>query len=188
MSQEQNSPEVKIINLANAVTALRLVLLPVIIYGIVTTQGLLAVLAMGAVVLTDLVDGRIARRLGQASAFGGMFDSIIDFVMIYSLFISCYASGRLTIFQFAILYIAMFSTFLLQISAMGSGRSEGILRTRSGKITGALEYGYLLFLVVREVLPDKAVISIFNWIFFGALAIMIMLSSIGAVIRLRRMV
>jgi hypothetical protein len=82
----------------------------------------------------------------------------------------------------------MLSTFLLQISAMGSGRSEGILRTRSGKITGALEYGYLLFLVVREVLPDKAVISIFNWIFFGALAIMIMLSSIGAVIRLRRMV
>jgi cardiolipin synthase (CMP-forming) len=175
---------------ANALTASRLVLLPVVIAGLVEGygRGWLAPIAMGLIVLTDLLDGRVARHMHQQSRFGGALDSTIDFILIYSLFITFYAIGLLATYQFAVLFVAMLTTFLLQMVAMGSGTSEGILRTRTGKITGALQYGYILFLVTFEVLPAWEGWDIINLAWFTLLAIFICLSSSGAIIRMRRMI
>jgi cardiolipin synthase len=186
---EQNCPKtVSFLTVANALTAARLLLLPVIIIAVTMDQGMLAVLTMAAVVLTDLLDGRIARRLGQASAFGGTLDSTIDFVLIYSLFITFYAAGRLDTYQFVIIYVAMLTMFVLQIGSMGSGQSDGVVRTRTGKVTGALQYLYLLFLVAREVLPESSVVYIIDQAIFWPLAVSIVLSSIGCIRRVKRMV
>lgn len=185
---EGNMTQTAFFTIANILTAARLVLLPVVITGVVTHHGWVAVIAMAAVVLTDLLDGRIARRMKQQSAFGGTLDSTIDFVLIYSLFIAFYAAERLEVYQFAILYVMMLTTFLMQLVAMATGASEGVMRTRTGKITGALQYGYILFLVVREVLPMEAWVATLNFVWFLTLAGMICLSSSGAIIRLRRMI
>jgi len=187
MEKERHS-EVSFITVGNALTVARLILLPVIIVGIVLGLGYLAVAGMAAVVLTDLLDGRISRRMGQASAFGGTLDSTIDFVLIYSLFIAFYAAGRLATYQFAIIYVAMLTNLMLQLFAMGTGQGEGVVRISLGKLTGALQYGYLLFLVVREVLPKTHPVATVNIVLFVVLAVGIVLSSIESVVKLRKMV
>jgi len=172
---------------ANLLTFSRLIILPVVIVGIAARHGYVAVVAMGVILITDLLDGRIARRLGQATSFGKSFDSTVDFVLIYALFIAFYAAGRLATWQFGFLYLAMLTIFLLQFALIAAGKGEEVASTALGKITGALEYGYLLFLVAREVLPASTAISIVNMVFFGVLACAIALNSVQCVVRIRGM-
>jgi cardiolipin synthase len=180
--------KVKFLTIGNALTASRLLLLPIIIVAIVLGKGPIAVAGMALVVITDLLDGRISRRLGQASTFGGTLDSTVDFVLIYSLFITFYAAGRLLVWEFVVIYIAMLSTFLMQIGSMASGSSEGTVKSKSGKLTGALQYFFLLFLVASEVLPKTEPVRIVHWVIFGVLAASIVLSSVRALGKLGKIV
>ncbi|MET3511409.1 CDP-alcohol phosphatidyltransferase family protein [Plantibacter flavus] len=65
-------------NLPNAITAGRIVLLPVFA-ALVITGSYLAALVVGAVVfLSDVADGQIARRMGTVSALGTWLDGVAD--------------------------------------------------------------------------------------------------------------
>ncbi|MEI6913916.1 MAG: CDP-alcohol phosphatidyltransferase family protein [Armatimonadota bacterium] len=184
----EQAASTKFVTIGNGLTASRLVLLPVIVGGIATHHGWLAVGGMVAAVVTDLLDGRVSRRLRQASAFGATLDSTIDFVLIYSLFMAFYASGRLATYQFIILYVSMLSNLLLQLGSMGNGNADGVVRTVTGKITGALQYTYLLFLVVCEVLDKSKMLEMVNLAMFSLVAVTIALSTVRFVIRLKDMV
>jgi len=171
---------------ANLLTFSRLILLPVVIVGVVTRHGYIAVGVMALIVLTDLLDGRIARRLGQAAAFGASLDSTVDFVLIYSLFITFYAVGRLATYQFAFLYLAMLTILSLQFALMAAGGAE-IATTKLGKVTGALQYAYLLFLVALEILPGRPAVATADTAIFAALAAAIVASSIECIMRMWKM-
>ena len=164
------------ITAANLLTFSRLILLPVVIIGIATHQGYVTVAGMVVILATDLLDGRVARRLHQAGGFGRTLDSTVDFVLIYSLFIAFYAAGRLDSYQFAILYLAMLTILTLQFAGIASG-SEEAATTALGKLTGALQYGYLLFLVTREVIRPTPAVDVLNTAFFGVLALAIAVNS-----------
>jgi cardiolipin synthase len=177
--------ETRFITIGNGLSAARLVLLPVMIAGIALHVGWLAVAGMGAALVTDLLDGRISRRLGQASGFGATLDSTIDFVLIYSLFIALYAAGRLATYQFLVIYVAMLSNLLLQLGSMGSGRADGVVRTVTGKIAGALQYAYLLFLIAREVIRPSKAVETANIVIFALLTAAIAISTVRFLVRLK---
>jgi phosphatidylglycerophosphate synthase len=163
------------LTIANVLTFARLILLPVVIIGIVTSQGWITVAAMATVLLTDLLDGRIARRLRQATQFGKALDSTVDFVLIYSLFIAFYAAGRLPTYQFAILYIAMLTILSVQLLTQSGGTTAS---PATGKLVGALEYLFLLFLTAREVLPEAPLVAHLGLALFVILAGAIALNTI----------
>ncbi len=176
-----------IITIANMLTFARLVLLPVVIVGVATDNGWLAVGAMFAAWVTDLLDGRFARRMNQAQTFGRALDSTVDFALIYCLFIAFYAAGRLATYQFAFLYLAMLSILSLQLFLTAVGRSDEVASTRLGKPTGALQYLYLLFLVVLEVLPDTETIAIVHQIYFNILALAIVANTVEIILLMARL-
>jgi CDP-diacylglycerol--glycerol-3-phosphate 3-phosphatidyltransferase len=75
---------VPVVNAANALTALRLVLVPVFI-GLVVASDMIhpswriaACLTFAFASMTDLVDGWIARRFGLVTSFGKVADPIAD--------------------------------------------------------------------------------------------------------------
>jgi len=177
------APRSSIFQPGNLLTTSRLVLLPVIIAGVVENIGWLAVGGMVAAWITDLLDGRLARRLGQAGPFGKTLDSTIDFVLIYSLFMTFYAAGRLETWQFLILYLGMFATLLLQLSSSQGGE---IVPTKLGKLAGALEYTFLIFLVVAEVLPPTPLLDQVKLVFFLVLAAGVVGSVVENLWRVRR--
>lgn len=67
---------------ANALTALRLAAAPLSAWAVATTQWRLALVVFGLAVVTDLLDGATARRLGQVSRAGGFFDHATDCVFV----------------------------------------------------------------------------------------------------------
>ncbi len=73
--------------MANALTATRLLLaVPFALFmaRADTRHALLAGLALAVAIVTDLLDGRVARRRGTASPAGGAFDHTTDFLFVTS--------------------------------------------------------------------------------------------------------
>lgn len=189
MSEEvRKTQPIRLFTLGNMLTIARLVLLPVIIAGIALGAGYVAVAGMAAALLTDLLDGRVSRRLGTASEFGRNLDSTIDFVLLHSLFIALFAAGRLVTYQFAIIYVAMLATLVLQMLSNSAAPEKGLVRPKFGKPTGALEYTYLLFLIVREILPVSSVVGIVNTVIFSALDASALIYILECMIKVRRLV
>lgn len=63
---------------ANLVTALRLALIPATYFSIIFADWLLAAVLFTVVVVTDVVDGRLARKFNQATPLGGLLDHATD--------------------------------------------------------------------------------------------------------------
>ena len=84
----------RVVTLPNAISALRIVLIPVFWWLIVdpdtTTVG---VLLFGIVLATDWVDGTIARRTGQVSEVGKVLDPLADRAVILAGLIALVVRG-----------------------------------------------------------------------------------------------
>jgi CDP-diacylglycerol--glycerol-3-phosphate 3-phosphatidyltransferase len=77
-------PPVPLVNAANAITTLRLVLVPVFVLMVTTSEmtdrdwRIAACVTFGVASLTDFIDGWIARRYGLVTSFGKVADPIAD--------------------------------------------------------------------------------------------------------------
>lgn len=76
-----------------ALTALRLVLAPVILELIVAGRGAAAAACLAMAMATDAADGPLARRYGVASRAGAWFDVWTDFIVIEAAFIGFAVTG-----------------------------------------------------------------------------------------------
>jgi CDP-diacylglycerol---glycerol-3-phosphate 3-phosphatidyltransferase len=74
-------PQPGLVNLANALTVIRLVLVPVVVACLLaggTGWRVAAFVAFGVASVTDLLDGRVARSRGLITDFGKIADPIAD--------------------------------------------------------------------------------------------------------------
>ncbi len=158
----------------NAVTLIRLALLPVFIVLVLTTDHwavaawLLAVL--GA---TDWVDGYLARRLHQVSNVGKILDPVADRLLVMSGVVTIAVVGAVP-WWFAGLTLArevLVSAMTLTLAALGAARIDVLWW---GKVsTFALMVAYPLFLLTSN--PHGAprstwqeVIRDLTWVIGGA--------------------
>jgi CDP-diacylglycerol--glycerol-3-phosphate 3-phosphatidyltransferase len=87
-----------LVNVANALTVLRLGLVPVFVYfleGSGTGWRIVAFVAFGVASLTDLLDGELARRRGLITDFGKIADPIADKVLTGSALVTLSLLGEL---------------------------------------------------------------------------------------------
>ena len=83
------------LNLANALTALRLVLAPVFLVLYVGGGRLRALAAFAAAAATDVLDGLVARVLHQQTRLGAFLDPIADKFLAACALVALAATGRL---------------------------------------------------------------------------------------------
>src|SRR5215475_3458322 len=74
--------------LANWLTILRIVLIPVFVSLLVYRRPGMALLAFAAAAVTDLLDGYVARRHGSQSRLGAFLDPLADKLLLVSSFIT----------------------------------------------------------------------------------------------------
>ena len=73
------------LNIPNSLTLFRIVAIPLVVlvfYLPVEWAGPACGLLFGLAALTDLLDGYLARKLGQTSAFGAFLDPVADKLMV----------------------------------------------------------------------------------------------------------
>jgi len=92
------APPPGLVNAANALTVIRLVLVPVFVICLLIggpAWEVAAFFAFGVASLTDLLDGRIARSRGLITDFGKIADPIADKALTGSALVTLSALGRL---------------------------------------------------------------------------------------------
>ncbi len=109
-------------NLANLLTSFRLLLIPVIVYVLVSEVGnykLIAGILFVISALTDLFDGIIARKFNIETDLGRILDPVADKLTLIAIFITLLfkgviplAAGIIIIARDAVLFIASAVLFL----------------------------------------------------------------------------
>jgi len=92
---ELSGDEASPLNLANGLTALRIVLAPVFLLLYVEGDRLRALAAFAAAAATDVLDGLVARALRQHTRLGAFLDPIADKLLAACALVALAATGRL---------------------------------------------------------------------------------------------
>jgi CDP-diacylglycerol---glycerol-3-phosphate 3-phosphatidyltransferase len=113
------------VNLPNALTLSRLVIVPVFAVVLVTGESTASrVLALVLFVLacaTDLVDGWLARRWGQVTAFGVMVDPVADKALIGTALVALSLLGRVPWWATAIILGRELAVTALRVAVLRHG-------------------------------------------------------------------
>jgi cardiolipin synthase len=83
------------VNLPNAITIGRFLLVPVVIWAIASGHMLFAFWLFVAAAVSDSVDGFLAKHLGLTSEFGAYLDPLADKAMLMSIYVSLSIAGLL---------------------------------------------------------------------------------------------
>lgn len=118
---------------ANLLTAIRAVVVVPMCYAILNQAWIIAALLFITAVVTDIFDGKVARRLNQTSPFGGLFDHSTDAAFVS---LSCWAfANQDTINDLLPVFIILaFMQYMLDSKALAGvalrmsaiGRNNGI--------------------------------------------------------------
>ena len=130
-----SSPGAGVRNAANALSSLRLAIVPLFAYAIVSAQDTIALALFVFATATDVVDGYIARRLSATSRIGAVLDPVADWLIITAAFVGLAATGRIP----AWVVVPVVGRVVLIINGwaylVGAGQASVPPSRLSGKIT-----------------------------------------------------
>ncbi len=131
---------------ANGLTAIRLALAPFLAMAVLDGNFVLAHGLFWLAVATDLADGRVARRYGEASPIGGLFDHATDATFVATGLLAVAQGGQVPMLL-PPLVLAAFLQYTFDSRAL-SGRT---LRASSlGRLNGIAYFVLLGIPVVRD--------------------------------------
>jgi Phosphatidylglycerophosphate synthase len=164
----------------NALTLARLVLIPIFVVLIVTSDGghsWPAAIVFGVAAITDQVDGWLARRWRVESSFGKVADPLADRLMIDAAVILLWHAGRLPWIALAIPArdLALIAGYKLVV-----GRGYELAVNFAGKAATWLLYASLAFIMVT---PDGTGWPL--WLFWAGFALAAV-SLVGYLLKARR--
>jgi CDP-diacylglycerol---glycerol-3-phosphate 3-phosphatidyltransferase len=129
-------------NIANALTVLRLVLVPVFLVGLLHDGGhhtgwrVTAFVVFAAAALTDRFDGELARRRNLITDFGKLADPIADKALIGAALIGLSALGELWWWVTSVILVREIGVTLLRFWVIRHGV---IAASRGGKLKTLLQ-------------------------------------------------
>ena len=158
------------LNLPNKLTLLRMALVPVYLLLIAVGFDWPALIVFAVASITDLLDGKIARKHGLVTNFGKFMDPIADKMLTHTAFILLCAMGRLNVVACIIFVAPEFVVSGLRLVAVEQGHviAAGI----SGKIKTVLQ---MILALVLTVLPSLTAFA--QWL-LGMGAVIAVLSNL----------
>ena len=151
----------------NALTILRFLLIPVILLFLVQDNYVLAFVFFTISALTDVLDGRIARKFNLITDFGKLMDPLADKLTQLSILIVLFIKG---VFPIWILIIILLKELLMIIGASFLYKKELVVSSKW--------YGKLATVMFYIAIVSSLFIKIFNvtinfdiYIYYLALAL-----------------
>ena len=181
----QKPPAPGLLNIANALTVLRLLLVPVFVWFLVsggTSDRAIAFVAFALASVTDLLDGELARRRSLITDFGKIADPIADKALTGAALFTLSALGELAWWVTAIIVIRELAVTGLRFWVIRRGV---IAASRGGKAKTMLQ----IIAISLYILPWH--ITAIREIVMGAALIVTVITGIdytARAIRLRRAV
>ncbi len=154
-AQQATAAPPRTLNAANALTVLRLLLVPVFVLLLLTgtTGGRIAAFAVFLIAsVTDLLDGRIARRRGLVTDFGKIADPIADKALTGAALITLSVHGELAWWVTAVIGVRELGVTVLRFWVIRHGV---IAASRGGKLKTLLQ----VVAITLYVLPGPPAIA-----------------------------
>lgn len=172
---------------ANALTGLRLLLAPLLAWAILDGAAGAALAAFALAVATDLADGRVARRFGEASALGGFLDHATDALFVATGLAALALAGHIPA-PLPPLVLAAFAQYALDSRRVGAPLA--LRASALGRWNGIAYFVLLGIPVVRDGLaigwPGGGLVRALGWVLV-ATTVASMLDRGLAVLRARRL-
>jgi CDP-diacylglycerol---glycerol-3-phosphate 3-phosphatidyltransferase len=173
------------LNLANGLTVLRIVLVPIFVVLMVASQmtepGYRVAAALTFVVasLTDFADGWIARTFNQVTSFGKLADPIADKALTGTALVMLSAYGALPWWITAVIVVREIGVTLLRFWVIRFGV---ISASRGGKAKTVLQ----ILAITWYILPfSKTLAAVGPWIMLVAVVVTVV-TGVDYVLRARR--
>jgi CDP-diacylglycerol---glycerol-3-phosphate 3-phosphatidyltransferase len=112
------------LNLPNALTVLRIMLVPVLVVALLgnTPEGdVLAAIVFALASLTDFVDGRLARSRQTVTTFGKLMDPLADKLLIVAALIALVSLNRLEAWVAMVIITRELAVTVLRLGATQAG-------------------------------------------------------------------
>lgn len=142
-------------NLANALTVLRVLLVPVFAWALLAGDDIrfrvLATVIFAAAAVTDRIDGWYARRTGQVTDFGKLLDPIADKLLIGTALVLLSALGDLPWWVTVVILVRELGITVLRLFLL---RYVVLPASRGGKLKTVLQSVAIgLYLLPLDSLP-----------------------------------
>ena len=142
------------LNLPNALTVLRILLVPVVVVALLdeTPNGdAIAAGVFALAALTDTLDGYIARSRGAVTTFGKLMDPIADKLLVTAALVALVSLDRLQAWVAMVIIAREFAVTGLR----GLAAEQGVVIQASwlGKVKTALQIAAVIALIVFDPAP-----------------------------------
>lgn len=173
-------------NPANALTMLRMVLVPVFLLALFAEDGTdplwrsIAAAIFAVATLTDRLDGDLARRRGQVTNFGQIADPIADKALIGSALIGLSLLGELPWWITLLIAVRELGVTALRFCVLRHGV---IPASRGGKVKAFAQ----AVAIGLYVLPLPAVVDPVLWVVMGIALVLTVVTGVDYVVRAMRL-
>jgi len=93
-----------VMTLANKITVVRILLIPVIVIGLLEQHNNWVYLLLAISMATDLLDGLAARRLGERTRLGAFLDPMADKLLLTAVFLTLTFLKRIDMWVFVVVF------------------------------------------------------------------------------------
>ncbi len=145
---------------ANLLTLLRLLSIPLLVWLIINERWWLATAMLFIAILSDIFDGKIARKMNQATAFGGLFDHATDAILVSA---ASWALAQLGLINglLWVLILLAFTQYTLDSKAL----SGQILRSsKLGRYNGIAYFALICLCVAFQCFPLQILNPVLSWV------------------------
>jgi len=181
-----------VLNIANVLTVVRLLLVPVFVWALVAANGLdvewrlgaFAVFALAAI--TDRFDGELARRWGLVTAFGTIADPIADKALIGSALIGLSALGLLPWWVTVVILGREIGITLLRFAVLRHGIIPASRGGKAKTLVQTVAIG-LYVLPLPELLGGSALLDATRWAVMLVAVLLTVVTGVDYVLRAIRL-
>ena len=148
-------------NLPNKLTVLRIILVPLFVAALLIDFPLnnLAALALfGAASLTDLFDGKIARKRGLVTDFGKFADPLADKILVISALLCLVQLGLCDCVAVIIVLFREFSVTSIRLIAASKGKV--IAANIWGKVKTVTQMVAIICILVMQIVLDFGALGV----------------------------
>ena len=173
-----------LVNVANALTVLRICLVPVFVACLAaggTWWRLAALAAFGGASLTDLLDGELARRRGLVTDFGKIADPIADKALTGAALITLSVIGELPVWVTALIMVRELGITVLRFAVIKRGV---IAASQGGKLKTLLQ---IIAICLYVLPPSFGIPVLIREVVMGAALVVTLVTGVDYVIRAVRL-
>ena len=149
-------------NLPNKLTLARIAAVPVFVILYMKGYFVPAFIIFILASLTDMLDGKIARKYGLVTNFGKIMDPLADKILVYSAFCLMIEDGTMPSWMFIIILLREFAVSGMRTVAAANGIV--VAAGMSGKIKTVLQMIAVPLLILRRLHPAvQTLATVFLW-------------------------